>query len=82
MTSVDVARDLLVRFESIRGVLGTTAAELRRFGGIGPAKAALLLAVSELCQRSLAEKTGDRPLLDAPQAASAHIKCGQPDRRA
>ncbi|MFK4446789.1 hypothetical protein ABH944_006981 [Caballeronia udeis] len=35
MTSVDVARDLLVRFESIRGALGATAAELRGFGGSG-----------------------------------------------
>ncbi|WP_438395655.1 RadC family protein [Caballeronia sp. DA-9] len=74
MTSVDVARDLLTRFESIRGVLGATATELRRFGGIGPAKAALLLAVSELCQRALAEKTRDRPLLDAPQAVEDYLK--------
>lgn len=74
MTSVDLARDLLVRFESIRGVLSTTATELRTFGGIGPAKAALLLAVSELCQRSLAEKTRERPLLDAPQAVEDYLK--------
>jgi DNA repair protein RadC len=74
MTSVDVARDLLTQFESIRGVLGSTATELRRFGGIGPAKAALLLAVSELCQRSLAEKTRERPLLDAPQAVEDYLK--------
>jgi DNA repair protein RadC len=74
MTSVDVARNLLKRFESIRGVLGSTAAELRRFDGIGPAKAALLLAVSELCQRSLAEKTRERPLLDAPQAVEDYLK--------
>jgi DNA repair protein RadC len=74
MTSVDVACDLLVRFESIRGVPSTTATELRTFGGIGPAKAALLLAVSELCQRSLAEKTRERPLLDAPQAVEDYLK--------
>src|SRR6202044_737619 len=57
-----------------RRLLGTTATELRRFGGIGPAKAALLLAVSELCQRSLAEKTRDPPLLDAPQAVEDYLK--------
>lgn len=74
MTSVDIARGLLTRFESIRGVLGASATELRRFGGIGPAKAALLLAVSELCQRALAEKTRDRPLLDAPQAVEDYLK--------
>jgi DNA repair protein RadC len=73
-TSVDVARDLLVRFESIRGVLSTTATQLRRFGGIGPAKATLLRAASELCQRSLAEKTRERPLLDAPQAVEDYLK--------
>jgi DNA repair protein RadC len=55
-------------------VLSTTATELRTFGGIGPAKAALLLAVSELCQRSLAEKTRERPLLDAPQAVEDYLK--------
>jgi DNA repair protein RadC len=74
MTSVDVARDRLVRFESIRGVLSTTATQLRRFGGIGPAKATLLRAASELCQRSLAEKTRERPLLDAPQAVEDYLK--------
>ena len=74
MTSVDVARDLLVRFESIRGVLSTTATQLRRFGGTGPAKATLLRAASELCPRSLAEKTRERPLLDAPQAVEDYLK--------
>jgi DNA repair protein RadC len=73
-TAVDVARDLLGRFESVRGVLSASAAELRTFGGIGPAKAALLLAASELCRRLLAEKARARPLLDTPHAVEDYLK--------
>jgi DNA repair protein RadC len=74
ITAVDVARSLLGRFESIRGVLYASAAELRTFGGIGPAKAALLLAMAELCRRLLAEKARDRPLLDTPHAVEDYLK--------
>lgn len=74
MTSVDVARELLLQFETLRGVLAASASELRTCGGIGPAKAALLLAVSELCQRALAEKTRKRPLLDSPQPVEDYLK--------
>jgi DNA repair protein RadC len=74
MTSVDIARDLLVQFETLRGVLAATAAQLRACSGIGPAKAALLLAVSELCQRALAEKTRSRPLMDSPKPVEDYLK--------
>jgi DNA repair protein RadC len=74
ISAVDVARDLLGRFESVRGVLAASAMELRTFGGIGPAKAALLLAASELCRRMLAERTRARPLLDTPRAVEDYLK--------
>jgi DNA repair protein RadC len=74
MSAVDIARDLLGRFESVRGVLSASAEELRTFGGIGPAKAALLLAASELCRRMLAERTRAKPLLDTPHAVEDYLK--------
>ncbi len=74
MTSVDIARELLVQFETLRGVLAAPASELRTCAGIGPAKAALLLAVSELCRRSLAESTRKRPLLDSPKPVEDYLK--------
>src|SRR5579862_2945420 len=66
VTAVDVARQLLRRFGSLRGVLDASAGELREQRGIGPARAATLLAVSELCRRALVEKARDRELLNAP----------------
>ncbi|KXV15036.1 hypothetical protein CR51_03740 [Caballeronia megalochromosomata] len=74
VTAVDVARQLLLRFGSLRGVLEASAAELREQRGIGPARAATLLAVSELCRRALAEKARDRELLNAPGAVEDYLR--------
>jgi DNA repair protein RadC len=73
-TAIDVARQLLSRFGSVRGVLDASAAELREERGIGPARAATLLAVSELCRRALAEKTRDREVLNAPGVVEDYLK--------
>lgn len=74
MTSVDVARDLLLQFETLRGVLSASATELRTCAGIGPAKAALIVAISELCQRALAEEMRCRPLMDSPKPVEDYLK--------
>jgi DNA repair protein RadC len=71
MSAVDIARDLLGRFESVRGVLSASEAQLCTFDG----EAALLLATSELCRRLLAEKTRARPLLDTPHAVEDYLSC-------
>lgn len=73
-TAIDVARQLLRRFGSLRGVLDASAAELREERGIGPARAATLLAVSELCRRALAEKTRDREVLNAPGVVEDYLR--------
>lgn len=73
-TAIDVARQLLRRFGSLRGVLDASAAELREERGIGPARAATLLAVSELCRRALAEKARDREVLNAPGVVEDYLK--------
>ncbi|SAK74315.1 DNA repair protein RadC [Caballeronia fortuita] len=74
VTAVDVARQLLLRFGSLRGVLDASEAELRELRGIGPARAATLIAVSELCRRALAEKARDRELLNAPGAVEDYLR--------
>jgi DNA repair protein RadC len=73
-SAVDVARQLIRRFGSLRGVLDASAMELREQRGIGPARAATLLAVSELCRRALAEKARDRELLNAPGAVEDYLR--------
>ncbi|WP_248321444.1 DNA repair protein RadC [Caballeronia sp. Sq4a] len=74
LTAVDVARALLRRFGSLRSMLGASAAELSAERGIGEARAATLIAVSELCRRALAERARDRMLLNSPGAVEDFLR--------
>ncbi|WP_159835457.1 RadC family protein [Burkholderia sp. 8Y] len=74
LTAVDVARALLRRFGSLRAMLSASAAELQAERGIGEARAATLIAVSELCRRALAEKARDRMLLNSPGAVEDFLR--------
>lgn len=68
-TAVDLARELLAAFD---GDLARLAAapprELARLPGIGPAKAAQLVATLELARRALAGMLKTRDALSSPQA--------------
>lgn len=68
-TAVDLARELLAAFD---GDLARLAAapprELARLPGIGPAKAAQLVATLELARRALAGRLKTRDTLGSPQA--------------
>jgi DNA repair protein RadC len=55
-TAVDLARALLSRFGSIRGVLSASHGSLQEIHGIGPGKAAVLLAARECCSRFMEHK--------------------------
>ena len=50
-SALELARQLLARFGSLRTLAGSTAAELCTVPGIGPAKAAELQAIGELARR-------------------------------
>ncbi len=50
-SALDLARLLLTRFGSLRAMTSATAVELCQLPGIGPAKAAEILAVGELARR-------------------------------
>jgi DNA repair protein RadC len=73
-TAVDLARELLAHFGTLRSVLDASATQLCALRGIGPARAAQLLAVSELCRRALAERARERALLDSPGAVEDYLK--------
>lgn len=49
--ALDLARQLLARFGTLTALTGATCAELCELSGIGPAKAAELMAVGELARR-------------------------------
>ncbi len=69
MSAVDLARSLLARFDnSLARLAGATPQELTRVNGIGPAKAAQLVATLELTRRGLREELRARPALSSPGA--------------
>jgi DNA repair protein RadC len=61
-TAIDLARELLDRYESLQKLFSRSPSELTVVKGIGPAKAAILSAAFELVRRIQSRKDADRPL--------------------
>jgi DNA repair protein RadC len=66
-SAVDVAREMLVRYGSLSGLAGRSAAELAGAAGIGRAKAARLVAAFELSRRLRSRNGGGRVVLSSPE---------------
>jgi DNA repair protein RadC len=66
-SAVDLARDLLARYEGVARML-EAGAELETIKGLGPAKRAQFAAAIELARRSLAEKLKESAALTSPGA--------------
>jgi DNA repair protein RadC len=64
--AVDVARQLLTKYQSLSGLARCTVAELAKIKGVGPAKAVQLAAAFGLASR-LARETLVRQRLDTPE---------------
>ena len=62
----DVAREMLATYGSLAEVAAREVTELARVMGVGPAKAARLVAASELGRRLRARTPGVRVVLSAP----------------
>ena len=65
-TAVDIGRDLIGRFGSLRNLLESDAASVMAQEGIGPAKYALLIASLELGRRHLEQTLTAGDLLTSP----------------
>ena len=61
-------------FGGIAGLLHTSAADLERIKGLGPAKRAELVAVLELARRALAQQLREREVFDSPQAVKHYLQ--------
>jgi DNA repair protein RadC len=59
-TAIDIARELLDRYESLQKLFSRSPSELTTFKGIGSAKAAILSAAFELVRRIQSQKISDR----------------------
>ncbi|MEZ5646696.1 MAG: DNA repair protein RadC [Burkholderiaceae bacterium] len=71
---LQLAQELLDRFDGIAGLLHTEPDALRAVKGLGPAKRAEVVAVLELARRALAQPLQSRPLFDSPQAVRTYLQ--------
>ncbi len=73
-SALDLARDLLSRFDGLAGLLSTDFRQVARVQGIGPAKAASLAAMRELGHRQLYAEVRDRDVLSSSQATREYLR--------
>ena len=71
--AVDLARDLLTRFGSLRGLLKAGQEEFCEAKGLGEAKYVQLQAVLEIARRHLEEKLAAGDALGSPQATRQYL---------
>jgi DNA repair protein RadC len=65
-SAIEVAREVLAAYGSLAGLAALEAVELARHAGLGPAKAARLVATFELTRRLRARTPGARVVLSGP----------------
>ena len=70
----DLARGLLSQWGGLPALLGSAPTELARAKGLGPARAARLVAALELGRRYLAAPVAQRHALGAPAEAARFLK--------
>lgn len=81
---IALAQTLLSRFGSLSRLLTAAPADLLSIRGLGPAKRAVILAVTELQRRSLEQMLRSEALLDSPQAVLLYLRqrfCGLQSER-
>jgi DNA repair protein RadC len=79
-TAVDLARELLGRFGSLRGLLRARREEFCAVRGLGEAKYVQLQAVLEIARRHLAEALTGREVLKDPGAVRRMLQARLRDR--
>ena len=72
-SAVDLARDLLERFGSLRGLLKASQEEFCEARGLGEAKYVQLQAVLEIARRHLGETLAAGDVLSSPQATRQYL---------
>lgn len=73
VSALDLAGELLARFEGLRGLLAAGLEELGAVRGMGPAKAAQVKAALELGRRLAATRQSARPVVRTPDDAAAVV---------
>lgn len=71
--SLAMASAVLVRCGGLHGLVAAAADDLQAVAGMGPARAAQILAALELGRRTLRRDPPDRPRLGTPRDVAAHL---------
>ena len=74
--ALEIANRVLGLSGGIHGLTRMTERQLRQISGVGPAKAAQILAAVELGRRTLACAPSDRPLLGNPRDVASYLLPG------
>lgn len=80
LSAVDIARDLLSEFGGVRGVFNADARELEGQAGVGPGKAALLIAARECCRRMHEQRLAPGRLIGSPADSTNFLKAHLRDK--
>ena len=72
-SAVDLARDLLTKFDSLNGIFAASENELSQVHGIGSSKYVQLQAIFEMSRRALSEKLQQNDVLSSPQAVRDYL---------
>ncbi len=73
-SAIDMGQALLERFGSLGRLLTAEPHELRAIRGLGPAKRAEILAVTELQRRALQQLASEGTVLDSPRAVMMFLQ--------
>jgi len=74
--ALEIANRVLSLSGGVHGLTRMTEGRLRRISGVGPAKAAQILAAVELGRRTLASAPSDRPRLGNPRDVASYLLPG------
>lgn len=73
-SAVDLGRDMLSQFGSLRALFSANLNEFAKVHGLGSAKYAQLQAVLELAKRSISEELESKSSLSSPQAVKQYLQ--------
>ena len=73
-SAVDLGRDMLMQFGSLRALFGANLSDFAKVHGLGSAKYAQLQAVLELAKRSISEELQSSSSLSSPQAVRHYLQ--------
>jgi DNA repair protein RadC len=74
MSAIELGQSLIDRFGSLPRLLAATAPELEAIRGLGIAKRAELLAITEIQRRALTALLAEGPVLDTPQRVMMFLR--------